>query len=394
MEYPIPKTSAGAWSVYQGKTPQNPGLIFERFAPDWSTQASLKKEGLEAVRKATEKVDQALLRAWQDRWEATVKAAHAEPFSLKTDWRFIAGLGHKGPLEVGFTFHRYGFPILPGSSVKGVARAWALIQIAEKLKASDLKKLDEILSADGDKDSKERKQYQDWKAGQSEEVQKLADDLRAVFGTTAVAGLAAFFDAIPAGLPRLELDIMNPHYPDYYSGNQFPTDWQSPIPIYFLTVAANTEFRFAVGWRGRPGDEARRLQGVAREWLIGGLTHLGAGAKTSAGYGYFIDFQIFGAPEPAQRPKEIPKPSTDPWQLLVDNFIRELQALSVQNVAGQIAHFVDRWRHARVPDEYRLKMAQAILNKVESAGRTKKSEGKNWFQELKSFITKFSSDEA
>ncbi|MBC7233574.1 MAG: type III-B CRISPR module RAMP protein Cmr6 [Chloroflexi bacterium] len=283
MRYPVPKASAQALAGRDQNKPQNPGLIFDRFAPDWSRQPTLKKEGLEAVRRAAVRVDEQLLRDWNARWKALVRAANGESFPLKTDWRFIAGLGRKGSLEVGFTFHLYGFPILPGSSVKGVARAWALLQIAEKVGASELKDLDGILSADGDE---ERKKYEGWKVGQPAEVQQLADDFRAIFGTTAAAGQAVFFDAIPTRKPTLELDIMNPHYPRYYSGEEFPTDWQSPVPVYFLTVAPNTEFCFAVGWRGTPNQD---LQAKTREWLIKGLLELGAGAKTSAGYGYFSD---------------------------------------------------------------------------------------------------------
>ena len=146
MEYPIPKRSAEAWRKHQGKPGQNPGLIFDRFAPDWKDQSTLKKEGLEAVRNATARVDGPLLSAWNARWEKAVRSANADPFSLKTDWRFIAGLGRKGPLEVGFTFHRYGFPILPSSSVKGVARAWSLVSLASALDAKDLNDLDKTVS--------------------------------------------------------------------------------------------------------------------------------------------------------------------------------------------------------------------------------------------------------
>ncbi len=298
LRYPIPSLSARAWSAVSTTNVRlNPGLIFDRFAPDWSGQATLKKDGLEAVRKAAEKVDGALLRDWNARWEACALAVQAEPFSLKTDWRFIAGLGRKGALEVGFTFHRYGFPILPGSSVKGVARARALIAIADWVNDPNLslRQLDETLSADGETDSKERKLYEEWRKGQPEEVQKLADDFRAIFGTTAAAGRVVFLDAIPATKPTLELDIMNPHYPKYYSGEEPPTDWQSPVPVYFLTVASGTEFRFAVGWRGPLDAEGQRLRDLAKEWLVAGLTELGAGAKTSAGYGYFQP-----PPQPAQ----------------------------------------------------------------------------------------------
>jgi len=285
-EIPIPLESARAFRAYKGVT--NPGLVFDRFAPDWREESTLKKEGLQRVLGA--KADVKILREWNARWERCVRAAQGEPFALRTDWRLIAGLGRKGSLEVGFTFHRYGFPILPGSSVKGVARAWALLQLAEKAKQVDevdpLAKLDETLGADGEEEQK--KKYQQWRAVQSEQVQQLADDFRAIFGTTAMAGRAVFFDAIPAQLPTLELDVMNPHFPEYYKGNAPPTDWQSPVPVYFLTVAAGTEFRFGVGWRGALDEAGQCLRRLAQKWLTEGLINLGAGAKTSAGYGYFV----------------------------------------------------------------------------------------------------------
>ena len=284
-EIPIPLESARAFRAYKGVT--NPGLVFDRFAPDWREESTLKKEGLQRVLGA--KADVKILREWNARWERCVRAAQGEPFALRTDWRLIAGLGRKGALEVGFTFHRYGFPILPGSSVKGVARAWAFLWLAEQANVNPLAELDEVLSADSEDDEKEeKKKYLRWRAAQPDEVQQLADDFRVIFGTPATAGRAVFFDAIPAQLPTLELDVMNPHFPEYYKGNAPPTDWQSPVPVYFLTVAAGTEFRFGVGWRGALDEAGQCLRRLAQKWLTEGLTNLGAGAKTSAGYGYFV----------------------------------------------------------------------------------------------------------
>jgi CRISPR-associated protein Cmr6 len=284
-EIPIPSKSAEAFRAYKGVT--NPGLVFDRFAPDWREESTLKKEGLQRVLGA--KADVKILREWNARWERCVRAAQGEPFALRTDWRLIAGLGRKGSLEVGFTFHRYGFPILPGSSVKGVARAWAFLWLAEQANVNPLAELDEVLSADGEDDEKEeKKKYLRWRAAQPDEVQQLADDFRVIFGTPATAGRAVFFDAIPAQLPTLELDVMNPHFPEYYKGNAPPTDWQSPVPVYFLTVAAGTEFRFGVGWRGALDEAGQCLRRLAQKWLTEGLINLGAGAKTSAGYGYFV----------------------------------------------------------------------------------------------------------
>jgi len=264
VRYPIPAASAQAWEKHKDLSSQNPGLIFDRFVQDWGWREQqfrdkeAKKKAWEEVVRIAPRADGKLLAAWNARWEQTAAEAHAATFNLKTDWRFLTGLGRKGPLEAGFTFHRYGFPILPGSSVKGVARAWATFELGGEREA------------------------------------EANDDFKAIFGrapksgedqSVAQSGGAIFFDAIPAGKPTLELDVMNPHFPKYYSGEEFPTDWQNPIPVYFLTVAPGTEFRFAVGWRGTL-DAALRDKAV--KWLKAGLTNLGAGAKTSAGYGYFV----------------------------------------------------------------------------------------------------------
>ncbi len=288
---PVPHQAAQAFQAqWQGSGALNASLIFDRYAPDWAGKGEVKKDGLAIVEKAAGRVDQKALAAAQTRWRRLVEAVHAQPFTLRTDWRLIAGLGRKGPLEVGFTFHGYGFPILPGSSVKGVARAWTFCELAERLQESDLHRLEEILALP--EQGKYEEQFTDRYRQPKPEVVAMAADFRAIFGTTGAAGLAIFFDAIPAGQPKLQLDIMNPHFPGYYGdkkGDVPPTDWQSPKPVYFLTVAPKTEFLFAVGWR-QPlaGDAgAARRQSRAQEWLIRGLTDLGIGAKTSAGYGYF-----------------------------------------------------------------------------------------------------------
>ncbi|MCC7354486.1 MAG: type III-B CRISPR module RAMP protein Cmr6 [Anaerolineae bacterium] len=303
--YPILDASAKAWRAHKDKPNQNPGLIFDRFAPDWSGDATLKKEGLEAVRKAAERADRDLLVQWNARWQATVRAAHADPFSLKTDWRFVTGLGRKGPLEAGFTFHRYGFPILPGSSVKGITRAYASL-VAGRAESDP-----------------------DFVAIFGRAPQKGEDE------SMAQSGGAVFFDAIPSKVPTLQLDIMNPHYPDYYGDKQGktpPADWQSPRPVYFLTVAPNTEFCFAVGWRGAWDDEGRRRRDLAKEWLECGLKELGAGAKTSAGYGYFVKSEVVAKPISRQAasaasisPPKPPPPAVAEPQVWHTGIVREYQ---------------------------------------------------------------------
>jgi len=288
FNYPIPVPKDAMEALQRlDKQPANPGLLFDRFTPDLSQasdkeKSKWKNEALNAVRNHS--ANKEALDHYKARWKKMIAQAHAASFNMKTDWRFIAGLGRKGALEVGFTFHRYGFPILPGSSVKGIARASAFYQIAEtlSLEGKMLSVLDDALSEGDEKKYIEKM----GKIPQADKAKELIESFRTVFGTTDQAGGAVFFDAIPQKPPTLELDIMNPHYPDYYKAGSkdYPTNWQSPIPVFFLAVAANQEFCFAVGWREH---ENNSLRIEAEKWLKDGLTDLGAGAKTSAGYGYF-----------------------------------------------------------------------------------------------------------
>jgi CRISPR-associated protein Cmr6 len=85
-------------------------------------------------------------------------------------------------------------------------------------------------------------------------------------------------------VPKFQLDIMNPHYPNYYKPEKNPpADWESPNPVFFLTVT-ETHYRFAIAARSEQGN---RLLDLAEQWLKGALADLGIGAKTSADYGYW-----------------------------------------------------------------------------------------------------------
>lgn len=271
-KYPLPGDTQKVLRHFPPGRCRNPGLLFARYAPDWRADDKQKKKGLEAVRNA--RPDDNLLDAFHLRWHTVATSQQAEFFKATTDWRLIVGLGQKGPLEVGFTFHRlYGVPVIPGSALKGIARAYA--SLAEELGEDD-EDFAEIFGRAP-------------KPGEDQDV--------------AQAGRAIFFDAVPWDTPALELDVMNPHYQDYYQQGKSPANWQSPIPIYFLTVTSGISFAFAVGWRGVLEEAGQQLRELAVEWLQAGLQGLGAGAKTSAGYGYFTDLQSLPAPS---SPKDAP----------------------------------------------------------------------------------------
>ncbi|MDI9645519.1 MAG: type III-B CRISPR module RAMP protein Cmr6 [Archaeoglobales archaeon] len=168
-------------------------------------------------------------------------------FEAKPAWRFVVGLGAAHVLETSITLHRiFGLPIIPASGLKGAARAYA--QLIE---------------------------------GKSENDQEFI----AIFGTTKQTGKIVFLDALPTQPPKFTLDIMNPHFPDYYrtKGKEAPSDWQSPKPVFFLTVS-EINYLFAIAART---NDANDLLLTAEKWLKGALRELGIGAKTSANYGYW-----------------------------------------------------------------------------------------------------------
>ncbi|KYF57866.1 hypothetical protein BE04_20325 [Sorangium cellulosum] len=162
--------------------------------------------------------------------------------------RFATGLGGPHPTDIGFTFDRsVGVPYLPGSSVKGIARAAAR------------------LLEDPGKDA-------------------LFGPEETGASAKAWAGDVVFLDAYPVAWPRLEVDVINCHHPAYYGGKAgYPAETEDPVPVYFLTVADRTTFAFRV--LSRSGAEERAARAV--ELLRFGLSELGAGAKTAVGYGAF-----------------------------------------------------------------------------------------------------------
>lgn len=195
------------------------------------------------------------------------------------DWRLILGIGHESVYEVSITLHHiYGIPYIPGQAVKGITRSWIITEVFAQ-----------------------------------DEREALKDKLFCrIFGSpkeSAIGehqGSVMFFDAFPTTVPKLEVDIMNPHYGDYYQGNEPPADYLNPIPIPFLTVSS-TPFEFIIGvqkvlkitelsteeQKSRIISECQALTAgatlpeLALEWLKRALTEHGIGAKTAVGYGYF-----------------------------------------------------------------------------------------------------------
>ena len=162
-----------------------------------------------------------------------------------TAGRFVTGLGRSHPVENGFAWHpTLGTPYLPGSSVKGLIRAWARL--------------------DADPKPDER-------------------TIERLLGSPGKIGSISLLDAIPIEPVQLEADVMTPHYAGW-TEKAPPGDWRSPTPIPFLVTAAGTPFLFGLIPRNTVPDDDLRTVG---SWLREALAWNGGGAKTAVGYGRF-----------------------------------------------------------------------------------------------------------
>lgn len=230
-----------AWSLSQG-TAQRDGRPKEGRARD--DQRNPKEDWIRTVTR-NRVGSQELLQEAASRIRRLVRAHRGRVRAFRTEGRFITGIGRSHPVENGFAWHpTLGVPYLPGSSVKGLLRAWARAQEEE-------------------------------------------GSLEQLFGPKASVhrvGSLVLLDAIPVEPVNLEADVMTPHYAGWTEQDP-PGDWKSPVPVPFLTTAAENAFLFAVLPRV-PGAEGQIDQ--VMEWLEEALCFAGAGAKTAVGYGRFV----------------------------------------------------------------------------------------------------------
>ena len=341
----LPRSSQALLERYMDRC-QNLGLILDKFVPwgddgrgnwDLTMRSTIRRGGQNQVQSVTggeakglwlsttrraingespslfevPRTDLDLMRAKQEQWVDLVRSGSGIVFSMTTVERLAAGLGAAHVLETALTLDRNtGLPYLPGSTVKGLARAWGLIEIGAQLGIA----LDDVGVEQGEEKPLLNLVAETLISEPTETLfqtlQKLrpvSDDaeiyiqwFRFIFGWQGESGAVCFTDAIYAGdeEPRYAADVMTPHYVKYYTdnGNSAPAEDDNPNPVSFLTVDSGNRFAFgliprlpafvAFGAQDRQANLTTALN-TASDWLIHGLSQLGAGSKTAAGYGFF-----------------------------------------------------------------------------------------------------------
>jgi CRISPR-associated protein Cmr6 len=263
------------------------------------------------------------VKSWQH-WLDSITSSTGTILHARLEARLLINMAGSVMENAGLNLDRYGIAFIPGSAVKACARRTALATLRQwcetgvKPTASD----EDALASAADPFSSPADlllaivrifgcsdlEWQDFNPTTNDgndlawacanQWPTLRDSARNAINLTGEnpdetapcrRGSVAFLPSYPSKRPLidLELDVLTSHHPEYYGSKlTTATDTENPIPVYFPSAAASAEYTFVVLPVGQP---ATALIGYARTWLSAGLTVLGLGAKTAAGYGVFKD---------------------------------------------------------------------------------------------------------
>ena len=239
-----------------------------------------------------------------ERWKSSFDRPGDRTFEVTLASRLLIGHGNSSATDVGLTVHHtWGVPVIPGTALKGL--------LAHYVEASYGPE------PDNDDELRERFRGVTWRG--SRILRGPGEFSRVLFGAPdsdeddggAAAGRVTFHDAlyVPNSGPPFAVDVLTVHQKQYYdahmgggpASDRWPTDYDSPNPVSFLTVRPGVRFLIALSG---PPDWTK----LARQLLLDALARWGVGAKTSAGYGRRAVETDHGArSQLAPAPQSIPK---------------------------------------------------------------------------------------
>ncbi len=264
-DVPAVRGAISAFAEKGNKHCQNLGLFVDRLNPKIDpNNHKVKDERLKQITGFTP-----ALEGYGDALTRIEKAVRAsgpcEVFEIKATSRLLMGTGNASVFEFGCQLNQpWGVPCIPGSSLKGLLSSWLSREYGGPWKrGAGVEKSDAQVELFGGK------------------RENASDDAH-------YSGSIVFHDAwlIPSVCPDnksmtwFEGEIVNPHYPGYYSGTGMPTGMENPTPAKMAAIKPGTSFRVMV-----QGPE--QYLGVVREEMLKALANEGIGGKTTLGYGRF-----------------------------------------------------------------------------------------------------------
>jgi CRISPR-associated protein Cmr6 len=309
-----------------------------------------------------------------ERWERSLDRPDTRRFIGRATSRLLVGHGNPSPTEVGLTLHRtWGVPVIPGSSLKGL-----LASYVETVYGPD----------DPDHPGPEEADREPfagvgWNEQGNRLVRPPGTAYRRLFGAPDVDGAAdgasrgevIVHDAlwVPDKEPPLARDVLTVHQRTYYSeepgSKAWPNDYDSPIPVAFLTVRPSARFLVAIS--GPPA-----LLGVAEDCLRGALAGRGVGGKTAAGYGR-IELILHESAGTLSGEKEQARGGRSPSagrSEIIDSFEAWLQQAKGTAVVREVLDQIERdWmpRIAPLSAPERTEAARVIRRNIQSNAKIK-----------------------
>lgn len=273
--------------LFERTSSAHAGLLVQRGLKKWEEGDKPTKKSLVQKISSVQANDLYLLafKRWLAHSYETSENTHFATISAKVDGRLMTGLPLGGTLETGVTTHHtYGMPMIAGSSVKGAVRSYTEFLFAKR-KDGEIE-----YSITKDAKGKEIKAYQF-----DDDKQAILDVL---FGSdddeNPNAGYLIWHDAwwIPPVTSDAKLstgeqnkpfaeEVVTVHHQKYYQGGlEEALDIENPIPNQQLAVQGG--FYFVI-------EGVYAWVQYAKKLLKQTLQQQGLGAKSSAGYGYFIE---------------------------------------------------------------------------------------------------------
>lgn len=283
----------------------------------------------------------------------------------EVEGRMIIGLGQKGPTEAGLALeHTWGVPMIPGSALKGLTMAAAHLLLEDEA----------------------------WR----KQIDGRGRSLALLGGTTEHIGRVIFHDAwwIPNHHDQQETlpihpDVITVHHPDYYKdGKRPPSDMDNPIPNAFASVTGAYWVVVEVTSPLKQEDKDELLT-AALCILKLGLTRLGIGAKTNAGYGRMkLDFESEAernqkaedeaAKQQEQHRKEqeeAQQKAEQKRQLAQRDAEKELRTVVIQNAAQAVPRLLAQFDD---PAERRSFAERLVAQLTKKSVMAKAKESKPW----------------
>ncbi|MFB8762225.1 type III-B CRISPR module RAMP protein Cmr6 [Nocardiopsis alba] len=232
---------------------------------EWATRTGLGQDDGDGLLRRTLERRRSFLRRWT---KTGAERRHVRRLRLTVEWRMVSGHGLQfGVLDNGLALNgTYGWPTLPGSTLKGLAAAGARSAGAETA---------QVVRALGGP----RPRF-------GKDPRPTQEEHR--------SGSVRFLDALPdVDTVKVHSDVITPHQHPYYTGTDpqgpdaarsdtnapFPGEHHNPVPLPFLSISGDLRVDLL-------GDDKGDLDLVAT-WLGEASEELGAGGRTTAGYGYF-----------------------------------------------------------------------------------------------------------